>query len=161
MSDTFQYIDVDDEQFEDAPRALRDAYAKLKKKAQEQDAELSSFRSERTQATAADVLKAKGYDPKAAKFLTQAGIDLSNEGQVDAWLAEDGAFFKVGDAPQSEAPAEQTAGHQAEAAARQQLATAQSYVQPAAMDKMKAALSEIGPDATTEEVKAIYKKYGI
>ena len=159
MSDAFQYIDVDSEQFEDAPKALRDAYNKLKKRAQDQDAELGSFRSEKTQATASDVLKAKGYDPKAAKFLIQSGVDLSSESAVDSWLAEDGAFFKVGD---PEATPGQTVDHADEAAARQAInTTAAQVTQAASTDKLKLAISEITPDMDGAAVAAVYAKYGV
>lgn len=156
MSDNFQYIDVDDEQYEDAPRALRQAYEALKKRDQARETELGKLRGTVKQATATDVLKAKGYDPKAAKFLIQSGVDLNDASAVDTWLAEDGEFFKV-DAP----PAEPAVDHSEEQQSRSQIAEASSQVQPAAGDKMKAALAEITPDMTTAQVLAVYQKHGI
>ena len=157
MSDNFQYLDVDDEQFEDAPRALRQAYEKLKKAHQSDAQELASLRGTVKQTTATDVLKAKGYDPRAAKFLIQSGVNLNDSEAVDGWLAEDGAFFKVGDAP----PAEHAEDHSAEAQARSQIADASSQTQPAAVDKLQAALAEITPSMTAADVVEVYRKYGI
>ncbi len=153
----FQYIDVDDEQFEDAPRALRQAYAALKKAHEAEAKELSTLRTQVQTRTASEVLKDKGYNPKAAKFLLKDGIDLSDEKAVDAWLAEEGEFFKANGGT----PTEQSAEHTAEAEARSQIADATSHTQTAANDKMQAALAEITDDMTTSQVLAIYAKHGI
>ena len=158
MSDNFQYIDVDDEQFEDAPRALRQAYAALKKRDQQRDAELTKLRGTVQTNTATDVLKGKGYDPRAAKFLLQSGVDINDETAVDAWLAEDGAFFKTGEAP---ATPEQQVDHSDEQQARSAIQDATSQVQPAGGDKMKLALAEITDDMTPSQVQAVYQKHGI
>lgn len=156
----FQYIDVDDEQFEDAPRALRQAYAALKKAHEVDTKELSTLRTQVQTRTASEVLKDKGYNPKAAKFLLKDGVDLNDEKAVDAWLAEEGEFFKV--AGQESTPgSEQTVEHDAEAEARSQIADATSHTQTAANDRMKAALAEITDNMTTQEVMAVYKKHGI
>lgn len=153
----FQYIDVDDERFEDAPRALREAYEKLKKAHQADATELVTLRSSVQQKTASDVLEAKGYNPKAAKFLLKDGIDLSDDKAVDAWLAEEGEFFKVEGSPASA----QTDDHSDEAQQRARVAEATSVVEPASNDKLQAALAEITPDMTPDQVIAVYQKHGI
>lgn len=157
MSDNFQYLDVNDERYEDAPRALRDAYEKLRKAHQADAQELGKLRGTVRQNTATEVLKAKGYDPKAAKFLIQSGVDLNDENAVDNWLTEDGGFFKVGDAP----PAEQAVDHSEEQQARSQIAEASAQVQPAPTEKIKAALAEITPEMTPADVIKVYQKHGI
>lgn len=156
----FQYIDVDDEQFEDAPRALRQAYAALKKAHEADTKELSTLRTQVQTRTASDVLKDKGYNPKAAKFLLKDGVDLSDEKAVDAWLAEEGEFFKVAGEGGTPNP-EQNVEHEAEAEARGQIADATSHTQTAANDKMQAALAEITNDMTPQQVMAVYAKHGI
>ena len=158
MSDNFQYIDVDDEQFEDAPRALRQAYDKLRKQHQSDAQELAKLRGTVQTRTASDVLKAKGYNPKAAKFLLKDGVDVNDENAVDTWLAEEGEFFKVsGEDPETA----QTADHTAEAEQRAQIADTTSQAEPAGNDKMQAALAEITPEMTGAQVMEVYRKHGI
>lgn len=160
MSD-IQYIDVDHEDFEDAPKALRDHVKKLQKRLGEVTTERDDYRGKWQSKSANDALNGYGFkNPKrVSRDLINDGVDLTDETAVKAWIEENGDDYAKG----AEAPAqpEQNVDHSDEQAAREQLAAASSQVQPAANDKMKAALAEITDDMTTSQVAAVYKKHGI
>lgn len=69
---------------------LRKQYEEQKKQNDALLAELNSFRSEKRQATVAEVLKAKGVSPAAAKLYS--GEDVS-EDAVGKWLEENADVF--------------------------------------------------------------------
>lgn len=155
-------IDVDDEEFEDAPRALRNAYKALKKQFDTAVTERDDFRSKWQTRTAGDALAEFGFrnTKRVTRDLLADGVDISDANAVKAWVGENGDDYAKGEAGPAQT-AEQTVDHSEEAAARQQLATAQAGATPANGDRMKAALAEIGPDTTADQVLAIYKKHGI
>lgn len=160
MSDNIQFIDVDDEQFEDAPKALREHVKKIQKRLTEVTTERDDFRGKWQTKSASDALAGHGFrNPKrVSKDLLADGVDLSDTDAVKAWVEENGDDYARGEAPA--APAGQNVDAE-EVAARQQLSAAQSYSQPAPNDKLKAAFAEITPDMDGEAVKRIYEKFGI
>lgn len=83
----------------DGPADLRKALAKAKKeatearKAQEEMAkQLATLTGQVKGNTLAELLKAKGANPKAAKYALKDDVEATPEA-VDAWLAENGEFF--------------------------------------------------------------------
>jgi hypothetical protein len=160
MSDV-QFIDVDSEDFEDAPRALRDAYKKLKKEFQTATAERDDYKGKWQSKSANDALSSYGFkNPKrVSKDLIADGVDLSDTDAVKAWVGENGDDYAKGEA--APAQAEQTVDHSAEEAERAKIAATSSQAQPAGVDKMQAALAEITSDMTTDQVMEVYRKHGI
>lgn len=160
MSD-IQYIDVDSEDFEDAPRALRDHVKKLQKRLGEVTTERDDYQSKWQSKSATDALA--GYNfrntKRVSKDLLADGVDLSDTDAVKAWVEENGDDYarSTGETAQPE----QTTDHNAEAQARSQIADATSQVQPAANDKMQAALAEITPEMDGKQVEEVYRKHGI
>jgi hypothetical protein len=169
MSDEIKYIDVDDEQFEDAPRALRDAYKALARQHKELTTEAGQLRTQVASFALGDVLGNAGFkNPKRVeKDILRDGVDATDKSAVEAWLAENGddyAKATEGSAdpePVQEQPAP-TPEQQAQAAAFEQMQAAQgSLHQPADLTKWQLAQSEITPDMNGEQVIAVYKKHGI
>lgn len=153
-------IDVDHEDYEDAPRALRDAYKQLKKQYQTVTTERDDFKAKWETKSASDALAGFGFrnSKRVSKDLLADGVDLSDEAAVKAWVEENGDDYAKGEA--APAGAEQ-ADHSEEAAARARIQDTASQVQPAGGDKMKAALAEITDDMTPEQVAKVYQKHGI
>lgn len=154
-------IDVDHEDYEDAPRELRAAYKALRKQLDSTAKERDDYRSKWQSKAADDALSGYGFkNPKrVTKDLLSDGVDLSDADAVQAWVKENGDDYAKGQA-NPETPA-QTEDHSAEAQARAQMAEASTQVQPAPTDRMAAAIAEITPDMTGEQVIAVYKKHGI
>lgn len=168
MTDAIKHIDLDDEQFEDAPRALREYAAKLKKALEAAQGEAGQLRTQLATRSLSDVLGNKGFkNPKAVeKSLLADKVDPLDTSAVEAWLAENADdFAKADGAPAVSEPVQeqqQTPEQAAQAAAFGQMQAAQASLhQPADMSKLDLALSEITPDMNGEQVLAIYAKHGI
>ena len=159
MSD-IQFIDVDHEDFEDAPRALREAYKQLKKQYTTVAAERDDFRGKWQSKSADDALAGFGFrNPKrVSKDLLADGVDLTDADAVKAWVDSNGDDYAKGEVA---APAEQQDTHADEAEQRRTIQDAASSTTPSASDKLKAALAEITPEMTGEDVKRVYQKHGI
>lgn len=153
-------IDVDHEDYEDAPRALRDAYKQLKKQLGTVTTERDDYKGKWQSKSANDALSEFEFkNPKrVSKDLIADGVDLTDTDAVKAWVAENGDDYAKGAGTGSTVQTDET---DAEAAARSQIQDAASQVQPAGGDKMKAALAEITDDMTTEQVMGVYRKHGI
>lgn len=74
-------------------KQLEDALAS-KKAAEQRAAKAESALAVRNVATS---LKEKGYRESAAKWASRDGVDVSDAKALDAWLASDGAEFKLPD----------------------------------------------------------------
>jgi hypothetical protein len=97
VSDTY----YDDDEYQDGPKALREAYEKLKKQAEAQAKELAAEKEARAKAetlaksqSITSILRDKGVKPGLAKWLEKDAVDATPEA-VDAWLKENGEFFNV------------------------------------------------------------------
>lgn len=161
MSD-IQYIDVDSEDFEDAPRALREHVKKLQKQLTTVSQERDDFRGKWQSRSANDALAEFGFrNPKrVSRDMLADGVDTTDPDAVKAWVSENGDDYAKGEAAAAPA-AEQKEDHSEEAEAREQLNAAAADAQPAPNDRMKAALAEITPDMTSDQVVEVYKKHGI
>jgi hypothetical protein len=167
MSDAIKYIDVDDEQFEDAPKALRDAYKALARQHKDLSTEAGQLRTQVASFALGDVLGNAGFkNPKRVEQdILRDGIDATDKAAVEQWLAanaDDYAKATGATEPEPVPAAEQTPEQQAQAAAFAQMQAAQAGLhQPADMTKWDLAQSEITPDMTGEQVIAVYAKHGI
>lgn len=168
MSDAIKYIDVDDEQFEDAPKALRDAYKALAAKHKEATAEVGQLRQTVASHALGDVLGNAGFrNPKRVEQdILRDGIDATDKAAVEKWLADNGDdYAKANEAPADPTPEQTqqlTPEQQAQAAAFAALQSTQSSLrQPAELSKLEAAQAEITPDMTKEQVRAVLIKHGV
>lgn len=152
-------IDVDHEDYEDAPRALRDAYKQLKKQYTTATAERDDFKSKWESKSASDALAGYGFknSKRVSRDLIADGVDLSDTDAVKAWVAENGDDYAKGEGAQ----VQQTEDQSAEAQQRETIQDAAAQLRPTGGDKMQAAAAEIPADATPEQVLAIFQKHGI
>lgn len=94
-----QHIDVDSDEFEGTPRALRDHVKRLQKALTEKDQVISGFQSERADTALADVL-AGFRNPKRVKSdLLSDGIDPLDSEAVKTWMESNGDDYARGEAP--------------------------------------------------------------
>lgn len=168
MSDAIKYIDVDDEQFEDAPKALRDAYKALARQHKEVTTEAGQLRQKVASFALGDVLGTAGFkNPKRVEQdILRDGIDATDKTAVEAWLADNADdYAKAEQEPQEPTPDQQqqlTPEQQAAAAAFAALQSTQgSLRQPADLSKLDLAKSEITPDMTKEQVREVLLKNGL
>lgn len=95
-------MDTDDFETEDSHlvKDLRKQLAEAHKRAKLAEEELSQAKSQNRERSVADVLTAKGVNPKVAKFIP---ADVDGEEAISQWLEENGELF--GGAPQVDEPA--------------------------------------------------------
>lgn len=163
MTDAIKHIDLDHEDFEDAPKALRDYAAKLKKQLEAKETEVSTLRTQVASRAVADVLGDKGFkNPKRVeKDLLADGVDPLDKSAVDGWLAEYGDDYARATQENAAATPEQNEEAQALAAAHAQLSAPGELRSAADMSKWDLAQSEITQDMNGEQVAAIFAKHGI
>lgn len=163
MSDAIKYIDVDDEQFEDAPKALRDAYKALARQHKDATTELGQARTTIASHALGDVLGTAGFkNPKRVEQdILRDGIDATSATAVQAWLTANADDYAKADGAPVESKPEQTEDQQRQQAAHQQLAAGSELRQPADTSKWDLAQSEITPDMDGAAVREVFKKHGI
>lgn len=74
------------------PKALRDAYEKMKADFEAMKAEAEKLRAEQRKTTIASVLTSKGFNPKIAS-LVPSSVEATEE-KVAAWLEDNADVFK-------------------------------------------------------------------
>lgn len=163
MTDAIKHIDLDHEDFEDAPKALRDYAAKLKKQLETTQTEVQNLRGSLASRAVADVLGDKGFkNPKRVeRDLLADGIDPLDKSAVDGWLSEYGDDYARVTPESSTATPEQDEEAQRLAAAHEQLSAPGELRSAADMSKWELAQSEITSDMNGEQVAAVFKKHGI
>lgn len=170
MTDAIKHIDLDDEQYEDAPRALREYAAKLKAALADQTKRADGLATQVASFALGDVLGTAGFkNPKRVEQDILADkIDATDKAAVEKWLSENGDDYAKATPAGEPAPVQteaQTPEQQAaQAALAAQYAALQGGAQlsaPADMSKWELAQSEITPDMNGEQVVAVYQKYGI
>lgn len=102
-----QHIDVDSDEYEGTPKALRDHVKKLQKSLTEVTTERDGFRTQLTEASLGSVLTDAGYkNPKRVqRDLLADGIDPLDTEAVKTWLETNGEDYAKGSAEQAVAPA--------------------------------------------------------
>lgn len=160
MSDNMQHINLDDEQFEDAPKALRDYARSLKKALDSKSTEADGYRKQLHSRAVGDVLADKGFkNPKRVESdLLRDGIDPLDTGAVTAWLSENEGDYAKGSTPPVENPvnAERAEAHAVINAATSHAATPNA----GAWERAQAELATI-PNPDGQTVLKIYAKHGV
>lgn len=105
MSDV-QHIDVDSEEFENAPKALRDHVKKLQKAVAERDQAITEFRTKQTEEALSGVLTGFRNPGRVKSDLLSDGVDPLDSEAVATWVASNGDDYARGEAPDP-APADQ------------------------------------------------------
>lgn len=152
-----QFIDTNADEFIDAPKALRDAYDRLKARYTETAQERDTYKGRAESSALGDVLKGFTKPERVKSALLADGIDPLNSEAVSAWVTENGNDFARGENPTPSIPA----ADEAEAAAHQRIQSSVGLKAPADMSKFEAAMAEITPDMNGAQVKEIYRKHGI
>jgi hypothetical protein len=164
MSDNIKYIDVDDEQFEDAPKALRDAYKALRKQAENLTTERDGALKQVASRAVADVLDDKGFkNPKRVeRDLLADGIDPLDSSAVEAWLTSNGDDYARSEGSGLSKPEhQQTEEEKALQEGYEAIAGGDQLKAAADLSKWDLAQSEITEDMNGEQVAAVYKRHGI
>lgn len=158
MTDNIQHIDVDSDEFLDAPKALRDHVKRLQQintRLTETNTDLSG----RLTATAlTDVLSEFKNPERVKRDLLSDKIDPLDSEAVKQWLGSNGGDYARGEggsAPSTDNPA------LAEDAAASQRINSTDLTSPSSMTKWEAAQAEITEDMDGAAVKAVYRKHGV
>lgn len=160
---TIQHIDVDSNEFEDAPKGLRDYAKQLRKQLESVTSERDTFRNQVQSQAVGSVLADKGFkNPKRVeRDLLNDGIDPLDKSAVESWLSENGDDYAKG----TEAPAPATPVHTEAQAAQQQINSITADAQVAevtpAFVKAQEEIAALGNKADGAAVAAIYAKHGV
>lgn len=160
MTDNIQHLDLESDEYYDAPKALRQYAANLKKALDSAHSERDTYRSQLNSRALGEVLSSKGFkNPKRVeKDLLADGVDPLDESAVSGWLAEFGDDYATGAA----APAQETpAVSDDERLAHEQLRVGSEFRSPADMSKLEAVNAEAPKDATGQDLIELYRKHGM
>lgn len=136
-------------------KQLRDKTTKVT----EAEARAAAAEGTLTEKSLAEVLTAKGVNPKAAKFLRSDGVDAADEKAVTAWLEENSDLF-----PAAESQGETPPPNEADQATQQgygQLSGLSQLQRPVDANRLVEANRGLKPTATPEEVAAHFRAAGL
>jgi hypothetical protein len=154
-----EYIDVDHEDYFEAPKALRDAYKKLAADHKQAVQERDTFRGRAEASALGDVLKGYAKPELVKTALLSSKVDPLDSEAVAAWVQENGDGFARAEAAPT--PSTPTAQDPEEAAAHERIAAAGNLSQPADMTRWESAQAEIPANATAEQVRQILLSKGL
>lgn len=161
MSDAIKHLDLDSEEFEDAPKAVRDYAKSLKKQLESVTKERDGVRTQLASSSLEKVLADKAFKnpAKVQKDILRDGVDPLDSEAVEAWLADNSDDYARGT---QETPAAEPPVPNEQQTAFERIAAVQSQtVNPANMSKAELAFAEITPDMDGPAVIAHYAKHGI
>lgn len=159
MSDKIQHINLDDEDFEDAPKALRDYAKKLKAENERLNGDLVTATKNLASRAVADVLADKGFkNPKRVeRDLLAESIDPHDQKAVEEWLEANGDDYAKGEAnTPASAPEDAEKAQQFE-----KLSVPGATSSNDSLDKWEAAQQEITPGMNGDQVAEVFARHGI
>lgn len=160
MSDEIRYVDADSEDFEDAPKALRDAYKKLVTAHKQVTQNLADTRGQVAARAVADVLADKKFKnpERVKKDLLDDKVDPSDTDAINAWLEQNSGDYAMAEA----APAAEENPPSSSVSAEVQQAYGNLAVagSPATSDQ-QAVFSKITPEMDGKAVIALFKQHGL
>lgn len=162
MSDKLQHIDIDSEEFEDAPRALREYAKQLKKQNDALALERDTYKKQSASRAVADVLTGKGFkNPKRVeRDLLADDIDPHDASAVEAWLEANGDdYAKASATPDPETP--ETPDPRAAEYDRLNVGSDPAAVAASFASKWEAAQAEITPEMDGAAVAEVFARHGI
>lgn len=158
MSESIQHIDVDSDEFIDAPKALRDHVKKLQAQAKDLATERDTLKGQVTATALTGVLTGFKNPERVKRDLLSDKVDPLDTAAVSKWLEANADDYAKGDG----APAQsQSSAATEDAAAHARLNSGGELRQAADMTKHEAAFAEITPDMTGTQIEAVYRKHGI
>lgn len=158
MSDNIENIDVDSDEYLDAPKALRDHVKKLQSKLTNVVQERDTLKGTVTASALTDVLKEFKNPDRVKQSLLADKVDPLDSEAVKTWLASNGDDYAKGGGAPAE-PQKQVAS--ADQAAHAAFQAGADLASPADMTKHEATFGEITPDMTGADIIALYKKNGL
>lgn len=158
MSDAISHIDIDSDDFLDAPKALRDYAKKLQQANTRLSEQNQTLTGQVTASALGDVLKPFKNPERVKRDLLSDKIDPLNSEAVKSWLETNGDDYARGAAT---APVHQDSAHAEDAANQARLNSTTEFRQDASMSKLEAAMAEISPEMTGPQIAAIYAKHGV
>ena len=158
MTDNIQHIDVDSDEFIDAPKALRDHVKKLQQ-VNTRLAETNTDLTGRVTASALNGVLVEYKNPERVKRdLLADKIDPLDNEAVNKWLGANGDDYAKGAGAHT--PAQNTVPDE-ERAAHQRIAASDGLRTPADLSKLEAATLEVTPGMNGQDLIALYKKHGV
>lgn len=159
MSDNFAHLDVDDDEFESAPKALRDAYKKLQKAHNEQGQQITELSSQLSSQALSGVLTGFKNPDRVKSALLGDKVDPLDTEAVAKWIETNGDDYAK--AENSGTPATQQEEQTEEAQAYAGLQLGGHYRPAADLGKLDAVAANLPTDATPEQVAAAIRAAGI
>lgn len=157
MSDNIQHIDVDSDEFISAPKALRDHVRNLQN-LNTRLAETNQTLTGQVTASALSGVLAEFKNPERVKRdLLSDKIDPLDSEAVKTWLSANGDDYAKGAAS---APSNADPELEQEKAAHERINSTELRA-PADMTKVEAAIQEITPQMTGDEIIALYRSKGL
>lgn len=158
MTDNIQHIDVDSDEFIEAPKALRDHVKRLQGKLTEVTGERDTFRDQATSGALSGVLAEFKNPDRVKSAMLGDKVDPLDTEAVRTWLASNGDDYAKGGQSSVSSTDSVTAE---ERSAQANLNASSEFTTPADMSKFEAAKAEITPEMNGADIKAIYRKHGI
>lgn len=158
MSD-IKHLDLDSEEFESAPRALRTYAEKLKKELAAATQQITEFRGREADQALGTVLTGFKSPTKVRRDLLADGVDPLDAEAVKVWVEENGDDY-------AKAPATPVTDPQQDPAPTQPnpyepFSAVESFAQPADMSKVQTALAGLNDNMTRAEVEAHFTRFGL
>lgn len=158
MSDDIQHIDIDGDDFIDAPKALREYAKKLKAANDQLTQKVTDLNGRVTESALSDVLTGFKNPNRVKRDLIGDKVDPLDKKAVEEWLAANGDDYARGEANSTT----ESAVDEGEVQAHQQIQNAAGGLRPAAdMSKVQAFESEITKEMTGADIIALAAKNGL
>lgn len=151
----FEYIDVDNDEFVEAPRALRDHVKKLQDSLKAVSSERDTYKTQAVSSSLGDVLTGFKNPERVKRDLLSDKIDPLDSEAVGKWIQENGGDYAQGDG----AAPPQTPHGGDEAAFKRMQSTPLS--EPSGMSALEAAQAEITPDMRGDQIREVYRRHGL
>ena len=91
-----QHIDVDDEQYEDAPRGLRDHVKQLQQALRERDQQITEYRDKQAASALTDVLAGFKNPERVKRDLLTDKVDPLDSEAVSKWMEQNAGDYARG-----------------------------------------------------------------
>lgn len=165
MTDAIKHIDLDDEQYEDAPKALRDYASKLKKALEAEQARTTTLTKQVASHALGDVLGTQGFkNPKRVeKALLADGIDPLDKSAVESWLEDNADDYAKAESTGESTPEAQQQQVDAETQQGYQKLSglADKVRQPTDVNALDKAKAKITDDMSPEQVRQVLLGEGL
>jgi hypothetical protein len=153
-----QHIDVDSDEFEGTPRALRDYAKKLQKALETVSKERDGFRDQVTSGALGNVLTGFKNPERVKSALLTDKVDPLDSEAVSKWIEENGDDYAKAEANPNPVATEQPSPDEAAFAALQ---LGNAYRPAGDLTKLDAMIASLPPDATPEQVASAARAAGI